>query len=251
MYASGLARWSRGTVWVVHVLLPRHSPMLRALLCALYTLPLLLLLSFSLVYLFSIRHSVSSFEFLQIFLTTVPPFDQIIFKTHALNELHRFKFHLSYTCNIKSFVWEGWKQYENKQAIGLLVKEIPWAPMMIVDDSQWHFVASFKMNRIARSSIIYVWMFRLYEYRRDNASRITNRSQPLYRSYDLVSLNTRYAHNTFAVVNVRYVSNWWFPLLTNRYLFSRYLVQLRFVAARTHVFCQFTWTHVRFASQWA
>lgn len=38
MYASGLARWSRGTVWVVHVLLPRHSPMLRALLCALYTL---------------------------------------------------------------------------------------------------------------------------------------------------------------------------------------------------------------------
>lgn len=40
MYASGLARWSRGTVWVVHVLLPRHSPMLRALLCALYTLSL-------------------------------------------------------------------------------------------------------------------------------------------------------------------------------------------------------------------
>lgn len=42
MYASGLARWSRGTVWVVHVLLPRHSPMLRALLCALYTLSLFL-----------------------------------------------------------------------------------------------------------------------------------------------------------------------------------------------------------------
>lgn len=40
MYASGLARWSRGTVWVVHVLLPRHSPMPRALLCALYTLSL-------------------------------------------------------------------------------------------------------------------------------------------------------------------------------------------------------------------
>lgn len=45
MYASGLARWSRGTVWVVHVLLPRHSPMLRALLCALYTLSLFLSLS--------------------------------------------------------------------------------------------------------------------------------------------------------------------------------------------------------------
>lgn len=210
MYASGLARWSRGTVWVVHVLLPRHSPMLRALLCALYTLPLLLPLSFSLVYLFSIRHSASSFEFLQIFLTTVSPFDQIIFKTHALNELHRFKFHLSYTYNIKSFVCQGWKQYENKQAIGLLVKKIPRTAMMIVDDSQWHFVAFFKINRIARSSIIpiYVWIFRLYEYRRDNASRITNRSQPLYRPYDLVSLNTRYAHNTFAVVNVRYVSNY-------------------------------------------
>jgi len=50
MYASGLARWSRGTVWVVHVLLPRHSPMLRALLCALYTLSLSLSLSFCLLF---------------------------------------------------------------------------------------------------------------------------------------------------------------------------------------------------------
>jgi len=49
MYASGLARWSRGTVWVVHVLLPRHSPMLRALLCALYTLSLSFSPSFSLL----------------------------------------------------------------------------------------------------------------------------------------------------------------------------------------------------------
>lgn len=48
MYASGLARWSRGTVWVVHVLLPRHSPMLRALLCALYTLSRCPSFSFSL-----------------------------------------------------------------------------------------------------------------------------------------------------------------------------------------------------------
>ena len=72
MYASGLARWSRGTVWVVHVLLPRHSPMLRALLCALYTLSLSrslapLSLSLSPFPLFpSIRHSASSSQFLQI-----------------------------------------------------------------------------------------------------------------------------------------------------------------------------------------
>lgn len=66
MYASGLARWSRGTVWVVHVLLPRHSPMLRALLCALYTLSLSLALSLSLPLLPSIRHSASSSQFLQI-----------------------------------------------------------------------------------------------------------------------------------------------------------------------------------------
>lgn len=55
MYASGLARWSRGTVWVVHVLLPRHSPMLRALLCALYTLSLLHVVFLS--FLRPIRHS--------------------------------------------------------------------------------------------------------------------------------------------------------------------------------------------------
>ena len=65
MYASGLARWSRGTVWVVHVLLPRHSPMLRALLCALYTLSLSLSFSPSFSLLLSL---ILSLLFLSLFL---------------------------------------------------------------------------------------------------------------------------------------------------------------------------------------
>lgn len=99
MYASGLARWSRGTVWVVHVLLPRHSPMLRALLCALYTLSLsrsLLPLSPPSPFPFSpsIRHSASSSQFLQIsspsssrLSLSLSLFDRIIFElVYVLNE---------------------------------------------------------------------------------------------------------------------------------------------------------------------